>query len=54
MSSLDDAPAIFAARNDVAIRRSLPAIPVPYTGEDARTFIRGEVPDVGSQERMQF
>jgi RimJ/RimL family protein N-acetyltransferase len=36
---VDDADAVFAACQDPEIQRWLTAVPVPYTREDARTFI---------------
>ena len=40
---LDDVPAIVAACNDPDIQKWIPLIPRPYTDEDARAFVRGEV-----------
>jgi RimJ/RimL family protein N-acetyltransferase len=42
--TLDDVPALVEACNDDEIRRWLPMIPSPYTEEDARTYVEGEVP----------
>jgi RimJ/RimL family protein N-acetyltransferase len=42
--TLDDVPAIVAACNDAEIQKWIPVIPRPYTEEDARAFIQGEVP----------
>jgi RimJ/RimL family protein N-acetyltransferase len=39
----EDVPALVAACNDSEIRRWIPVIPSPYTEEDARAFVRGEV-----------
>lgn len=39
----DDVPALVAACNDPEIARWIPVIPRPYTEEDARAFVRGEV-----------
>ena len=39
----DDVPALVAACNDPEIPRWIPVSPSPYTEEDARAFIRGEV-----------
>jgi RimJ/RimL family protein N-acetyltransferase len=39
----DDVPALVDACNDPEIRRWIPVIPRPYTEEDARAFVRGEV-----------
>jgi RimJ/RimL family protein N-acetyltransferase len=39
----DDVPALVGACNDKQIRHWLPAIPVPYTAEHARAYVRGEV-----------
>ena len=41
--TLDDVPAIVAACNDPDIQKWIPLIPRPYTDEDARAFVRGEV-----------
>jgi len=42
----DDVPALVVACNDPEIARWIPVIPSPYTEEDARAFIRGEVSSV--------
>jgi ribosomal-protein-alanine N-acetyltransferase len=39
----DDAPAVYAACQDPEILHWIPVIPRPYTEEDARAFVRGEV-----------
>ena len=39
----DDVPAIVEGCNDPEIARWIPTIPHPYTEEDARAFLRGEV-----------
>jgi [ribosomal protein S5]-alanine N-acetyltransferase len=41
--SMDDVTALVDACNDPEIRHWIPVIPSPYTEEDARAFIRGEV-----------
>jgi RimJ/RimL family protein N-acetyltransferase len=43
----DDVPAIVAACNDADIQHWIPVIPRPYTEDDARAFIRGEVAGTG-------
>jgi RimJ/RimL family protein N-acetyltransferase len=48
--TLDDVPAIVAACNDAEIRRWIPVIPRPYTEEDARAFVEGEVSGVGQHQ----
>jgi RimJ/RimL family protein N-acetyltransferase len=48
--TLDDVPAIVAACNDAEIHHWIPAVPSPYTEEDARAFIQGEVPGIGAQQ----
>jgi len=48
--TLDDVPAIVAACNDPEIHHWIPVIPHPYTEEDARAFIRGEVAGIGRQQ----
>jgi RimJ/RimL family protein N-acetyltransferase len=48
--TLDDVPAIVAACNDAEIQKWIPVIPRPYTDEDARAFIQGEVPGIGTQQ----
>ena len=39
----DDIPAIVEGCNDFEIARWIPTIPHPYTEEDARAFLRGDV-----------
>jgi len=39
----DDAPAVYAACQDPEILRWIPVIPRPYTHEDARAFVSGEL-----------
>jgi RimJ/RimL family protein N-acetyltransferase len=39
----DDVPALVEACNDPEIPRWIPAIPSPYTVENARAFVRGEI-----------
>jgi RimJ/RimL family protein N-acetyltransferase len=39
----EDAPAVFAACQDPEIQRWIPAIPRPYTLDDARAFVTGEL-----------
>ena len=48
--TLDDVPAIVAACNDPEIQKWIPVIPRPYTDEDARAFIQGEVPGIGTHQ----
>jgi RimJ/RimL family protein N-acetyltransferase len=48
--TMDDVPAIVAACNEPEIQRYLPMVPSPYTEEDARTFIRGEVANIGQHQ----
>jgi RimJ/RimL family protein N-acetyltransferase len=48
--TLDDVPAIVAACNDAEIQKWIPVIPRPYTDEDARAFIQGEVPGSATQQ----
>lgn len=48
--TLDDVSAIVAACNDPEILHWIPVIPRPYTEEDARAFVRGEVPGIGQQQ----
>jgi RimJ/RimL family protein N-acetyltransferase len=47
---LDDIPAIAAACNDAEIQYWIPVIPRQYTEEDARAFVQGEVPGVGTHQ----
>lgn len=37
----EDAPVVYAACQDSEIQRWIPAIPRPYTHDDARTFVSG-------------
>jgi RimJ/RimL family protein N-acetyltransferase len=48
--TLDDVPAIVAACNDDEIHHWIPAVPSPYTDNDARAFVEGEVPGIGTQQ----
>jgi RimJ/RimL family protein N-acetyltransferase len=48
--TMDDVPAIVAACNDPEIQRYLPMVPHPYTEEDARAFVRGEIPNIGQHQ----
>ncbi len=48
--SLDDVPAIVVACNDPDIQHWIPVIPRPYTEADARAFVRGDVPGVGTHQ----
>ena len=48
--TLDDVPAIVAACNDPDIQYWIPTVPRPYTEDDARAFVRGEVPGVGGDQ----
>ena len=41
--TMDDVPDLVEACNDPEIRHWIPVIPRPYTVEDARAFVRGEV-----------
>jgi RimJ/RimL family protein N-acetyltransferase len=43
--SEDDVDALVAAIDDREIARWIPTVPTPYTAEDARAFVRGEVRD---------
>ena len=47
--TLDDVPAIVAACNDAEIQHWIPVIPRPYTEDDARAFVGGDVP-VGTHQ----
>jgi RimJ/RimL family protein N-acetyltransferase len=47
---MDDVPAIVDACNDPDIQYWIPTVPRPYTEEDARAFVRGEVPGVGGEQ----
>ena len=46
----DDVPALVDACNDAEIQHWIPVIPRPYTEEDARAFVRGEVPRIGQDQ----
>src|SRR3989449_7124149 len=46
----DDVPALVDACNDPEIQHWIPMIPRPYTEEDARAFVRGEVPRIGQRQ----
>jgi RimJ/RimL family protein N-acetyltransferase len=48
--TLDDVPAIVAACNDPDIQHWIPVIPRPYTEADARAFVRGDVPGIGTHQ----
>ena len=48
--TLDDVPAIVAACNDPEIHHWIPMVPSPYTEADARAFVEGEVPGIGTQQ----
>jgi len=48
--TLDDVPAIVAACNDPEIQHWIPTVPTPYTEEDARAFIQGDVMGIGTQQ----
>jgi RimJ/RimL family protein N-acetyltransferase len=48
--TMDDVPAIVDACNDPDIQYWIPTVPRPYTEEDARAFVRGEVPGVGGEQ----
>src|SRR4051794_41033134 len=48
--TMDDVPAIVAACNEPEIQQYLPNVPRPYTEEDARAFVRGEVPRIGDHQ----
>jgi len=41
--TMDDVPDLVEACNDPEIRHWIPVIPRPYTVDDARAFVRGEV-----------
>jgi RimJ/RimL family protein N-acetyltransferase len=43
---MEDVPAIVDACNDPDIQHWIPTVPRPYTEEDARAFVRGEVAGV--------
>jgi RimJ/RimL family protein N-acetyltransferase len=44
--SEEDIPALVSACNDSEITRWIPVIPSPYTEDDARAFVRGELESV--------
>jgi RimJ/RimL family protein N-acetyltransferase len=48
--TLDDVPAIVEACSDAEIQHWIPVIPRPYTADDARAFVQGEVPGVGTHQ----
>ena len=48
--TIDDVPAIVEACNDPEVQHWIPMIPRPYTEEDARTFVRGEVAGIGQHQ----
>jgi RimJ/RimL family protein N-acetyltransferase len=48
--TLDDVPALVEACNDAEIQHWIPVIPRPYTEDDARAFVRGEV--AGDQQQF--
>ena len=48
--TLDDVPAIVEACNDADIQHWIPVIPRPYTEDDARAFVLGEVAGIGRQQ----
>src|SRR2546430_15205850 len=48
--TLDDVPALVEACNDAEIQHWIPVIPRPYTEVDARAFVQGEVPGVGTYQ----
>jgi RimJ/RimL family protein N-acetyltransferase len=48
--TMDDVPAIVDACNDPEIQHWIPTVPRPYTEDDARAFVRGEVAGVGGQQ----
>jgi RimJ/RimL family protein N-acetyltransferase len=48
--TMDDVPALVEACNDAEIQHWIPVIPRPYTEEDARTFIRGEIEGIGQHQ----
>jgi RimJ/RimL family protein N-acetyltransferase len=48
--TLDDVPALVAACNDTDIQHWIPVIPRPYTEADARAFVQGEIPGVGTHQ----
>lgn len=48
--TMADVPALVDACSDPEIRRWIPVIPRPYTKEDARAFVRGEVAGLGQHQ----
>jgi RimJ/RimL family protein N-acetyltransferase len=48
--TLDDVPTLVEVCNDPEIQHWIPVIPRPYTEEDARAFVRGEVAGIGQQQ----
>lgn len=48
--TMDDLPAIVEACNDPEIHHWIPAIPHPYTKENARAYVRGEVAGIGQHQ----
>jgi RimJ/RimL family protein N-acetyltransferase len=48
--TMDDVSTLVEACNDEEIQRWIPVIPRPYTEEDARAFIRGEVEGIGKHQ----
>ena len=48
--TMDDVPAIVLACNDAEIQHWIPVIPRPYTEDDARAFVQGEVPGIGTHQ----
>jgi RimJ/RimL family protein N-acetyltransferase len=48
--TLDDVPAIVEACNDAEIQYWIPTVPRPYTEDDARAFVRGEIPGIGDHQ----
>jgi [ribosomal protein S5]-alanine N-acetyltransferase len=48
--TMDDVPALVEACNDPEIQHWIPVIPRPYTEDDARAFVRGEVGGIGQHQ----
>jgi RimJ/RimL family protein N-acetyltransferase len=48
--TLDDVPAIVSACNDPEIQHWIPMVPRPYSEEDARAFVQGEVQGIGQEQ----
>jgi RimJ/RimL family protein N-acetyltransferase len=48
--TMDDVPAIVEACNDPEIHHWIPAVPQPYTEDDARAFVRGNVAGIGQHQ----